>query len=161
MATSWRRSGDRTRDACSSPAALEHLLRCKRRRCHVGACHRARRIRRMPPFDIPDVGRIAVLGGPHHEGFSIFQFGGGERLRPYIVNDRSSTAASLEPSSYAGEVTGATCSTATSTIASTARIETAAVLVEASPGFERRAIPMHFRRALEPVALAQDRGRRR
>ncbi|MEO7397217.1 MAG: VOC family protein, partial [Ilumatobacteraceae bacterium] len=30
---------------------------------------------RMPPFDIPDVGRIAVLGGPHHEGFSVFQFG--------------------------------------------------------------------------------------
>ena len=29
---------------------------------------------RMPPFDVPDVGRIAVLGGPHHEGFSIFQF---------------------------------------------------------------------------------------
>jgi len=29
---------------------------------------------RMPPFDIPDVGRIAVLGGPHHEGFSSFQF---------------------------------------------------------------------------------------
>ena len=29
---------------------------------------------RMPPFDVPDVGRIAVLGGPHHEGFSLFQF---------------------------------------------------------------------------------------
>jgi predicted enzyme related to lactoylglutathione lyase len=29
---------------------------------------------RVPPFDIPDVGRIAVLGGPHHEGFSLFQF---------------------------------------------------------------------------------------
>jgi uncharacterized protein len=28
---------------------------------------------RVPPFDIPDVGRIAVLGGPHHEGVSIFQ----------------------------------------------------------------------------------------
>jgi predicted enzyme related to lactoylglutathione lyase len=29
---------------------------------------------RVPPFDIPDVGRIAVLGGPHHEGFSIFGY---------------------------------------------------------------------------------------
>ncbi|MGI8663328.1 MAG: VOC family protein [Acidimicrobiales bacterium] len=29
---------------------------------------------RVEPFDIPDVGRIAVLGGPHDEGFSIFGF---------------------------------------------------------------------------------------
>jgi predicted enzyme related to lactoylglutathione lyase len=29
---------------------------------------------RMAPFDIPDVGRIAVVGGPHHEGFSLFGY---------------------------------------------------------------------------------------
>jgi predicted enzyme related to lactoylglutathione lyase len=29
---------------------------------------------RVPPFDIPDVGRIAVVGGPHHEGFSLFGY---------------------------------------------------------------------------------------
>jgi uncharacterized protein len=28
---------------------------------------------RRAPFDIPDVGRAAVLGGPHHEGFSLFE----------------------------------------------------------------------------------------
>ena len=29
---------------------------------------------RVPAFDIHDVGRIAVVGGPHHEGFSLFEF---------------------------------------------------------------------------------------
>lgn len=28
---------------------------------------------RMPPFEIPDVGHAAVIGGPHHEGFSLFK----------------------------------------------------------------------------------------
>jgi len=27
-------------------------------------------------FDVPDVGRMAVVGGPHHEGFSLFEFAG-------------------------------------------------------------------------------------
>jgi predicted enzyme related to lactoylglutathione lyase len=28
---------------------------------------------RRPPFDIPDVGRAAIIGGPHNEGFSLFK----------------------------------------------------------------------------------------
>jgi predicted enzyme related to lactoylglutathione lyase len=28
---------------------------------------------RRPPFEIPGVGRAAIIGGPHHEGFSLFE----------------------------------------------------------------------------------------
>jgi predicted enzyme related to lactoylglutathione lyase len=28
---------------------------------------------RRPPFDIPGVGRAAIIGGPHYEGFSLFE----------------------------------------------------------------------------------------
>ena len=31
---------------------------------------------RVAPFDIHDVGRVAVVGGPHHEGFSLFEYPG-------------------------------------------------------------------------------------